>query len=148
MEILIIGLIIVALMVYVSTKIKKESKLAYEREVFETEEFTIIKPDEFLIPINKDSPYIFEAQSRDLGTEEASDFYQCRTTIIFREGVEKAETFETEKTEKDILSVSFYKIISNPQTNKTYELEISVLPEFKDKYQDRITEMLNSFAVK
>lgn len=148
MEILIIGIIIVGLMVYVSTRIKKESKRAYERETFETEDFKITKPDEFLIPVNEDSPYVFEARSRDFGTDEARDFYQCRATVIVSEGVENEKVFEEEKTYKDVLLYFFHKSIANLDNNKTYKLEIALLPEHKDKYQEKINEMLNSFAIK
>ena len=147
MEIFIVGIIIVGLMVYVSTRIKKESKRAYERETFETEEFTITKPDEFIIPIDENSPYVFEARSRDFGTEEETyDFYQCRATVTAKEGIAEFKTYEEQKTEKDVVFDTFHKIISNG--NKIFHLEIFVLPEFKEKYQSGIDEMLNSFAIK
>lgn len=148
MEILIIGGIIVALMVYVSTRIKKVSKLAYEREVFETAGFRIVKPDEFIIPVDDNSPFAFEARSRDFGEDEASDFYQCLATIKVQNGVGRAQSFETQKTEKEVLFDLFHKAISNSAGNKIYELEIAVLPEFKEKHQAGIDLMLNSFAVK
>jgi hypothetical protein len=148
MEILIIGGIIVALMVYVSTRIKKVSKLAYEREVFDTAEFSIIKPDEFIIPVDENSPFVFEARSRDLGEDEASDFYQCLATIQVQDGAEKAQSFETQKTEKDVLFDVFHKTVPDSAGNKIYELEIAVLPEFKEKYRSALDEMLNSFTVK
>ena len=53
MEILIIGVIVVALMAYASTKIKKSAREAFEVEVFENEGFTITKPEGFIIPYNK-----------------------------------------------------------------------------------------------
>jgi len=150
MEIWIIGGVVVALMIYVSTKIKKESKRAYEREIFETEEFSITKPDEFLIPVGEDSEYVFEARSRDFGTEDARDFYQCQATIKLKNDVETKENsiVEIEKTENNVPVQLFLKVLANPKTNKTYELEVSVLLEFREKYRDAINEMLSSFAVK
>lgn len=147
MEIFIVGIIIVGLMVYVSTRIKKESKRAYERETFETNEFRIIKPDEFIVPIDENSPYVFEARSRDFGTEdEVRDFYQCRATITTKEGTAASKTYEEQKTEKDVVLDIFSKIISG--ADKHFHLEIFVLPEFREKYQSGIDEMLNSFAAK
>lgn len=150
MEILIVGVIIVALMVYVSTKIKKESKLAYEREMFENEDFKLIKPDEFLIPVNENSPFVFEAHSRDFGTEESRDFYQCLATVKIseRSGESKNTVIETEQTEKGVPLKIFRKFIVSLNNNRIYELKIVVVQEFIEKYQDKVNEMLDSFAAK
>lgn len=147
MEILIIGGIIVALMVYASTRIKKVSKVAYEREVFETAEFRIVKPNEFIIPVSEKSPYVFEARSRDFGTEDgSSDFYQCRALVTEKAGTAAPKIYEEQKTEKKITFDTFHKTISGAE--KHFHLEIFVLPEFKEKYQSEIDEMLDGFAVK
>lgn len=148
MEIWIIGIIIVGLMVYISTRIKKASKRAYESEVFETEYLKITKPEEFIIPIVEDSPYVFEARSKDLGHDEATDFYQCRATITVRNGIEEEKTFEETKEIEKVFFESFHKILSNPQKQVTFELVIDVLPEFKEKYQGKIAEMRDSFTLK
>lgn len=148
MEIWIIGIIIVGLMVYVSTRIKKESKRAYEREIFETEYLRIAKPDDFLIPVEENSPYVFEARSKDFGRDEAADFHQCLATITVRNGIEEAKTFETTKKIKEVSFESFHKTLSNPQKNVTFELVIDVLPEFREKYREKIAEMRGSFALK
>ena len=81
MEILIIGGLLVALMAYLSTKIKKEAKRAYEQEVIETEGFKIVKPVDFIIPLKKASEYAFEAYSKDFGEDEAGDLSQCWAVI-------------------------------------------------------------------
>lgn len=146
MEIWIVGIIIVGLMIYVSTKIKKASKQAYARETFETEEFKIIKPDDFLIPVEEDSPYVFEARSKEFGSEDVRDFYQCRAVVTAKEGVAAPKTYEESRTEKGAELYSYNKILSGG--NKHFHLEIDVLAEFKEKYQSRIDEMLSSFAVK
>ena len=68
MELLIPGLILVALMVYVSTKIKKSAAQAYETERIDTEEFSITKPEGFINPLNTNSPFAFEAFTKEFGS--------------------------------------------------------------------------------
>ena len=52
MEILIPGLILVGLMVWVSTRIKRNAAKAFEREEIETAEFSLTKPEGFLAPVD------------------------------------------------------------------------------------------------
>lgn len=146
MEIWIVGIIIVGLMIYVSTRIKKASKEAYARENFETEEFKITKPDDFLIPVEEDSPYVFEARSKEFGADDVRDFYQCRATVTASEGAAESKNFEESRIEKGAALDSYNKIISN--ANRHFHLKIDVLSEFKEKYQSAVNEMLASFAVK
>lgn len=68
MELLIPGLILVALMVYASTRIKRSAAAAFESETIETDEFIIKKPDGFLSVLGGDPKYAYEAYSRDFGT--------------------------------------------------------------------------------
>jgi hypothetical protein len=174
MEILIIGVILVALMAYVSTKIKKSAASAFERETIETEEFSIIKPENFINPTGENSEFAFTALSKDFGTEAAEDLRQakaelrvypnadfdevCRTaerTIdkIFskaksEERTESACILSGEKTENEIETEIFYKIIESKTRNKIYELKISVLNEFRENYSAAVSEFLNGFKVK
>src|SRR5947209_4631995 len=65
MEILIIGLILVGLMVYASTRIRRNAAEAFEPETIVTPEFSIKKPEGMLHVLNGDRRYAFEAYSRD-----------------------------------------------------------------------------------
>lgn len=67
MELLIPGLILVALMVWASTRIKKNAAAAFEVETVETDEFSIVKPDGFLHVLNDDSGLAFRSYSKDFG---------------------------------------------------------------------------------
>jgi hypothetical protein len=67
--IIIIGLIIVALMVYTSTRIKRTAAAAFEPETIETDEFIIQKPEGFLHNLNARPGNIFEAYSKEFSTE-------------------------------------------------------------------------------
>lgn len=176
MEIFIVGVIIVALMAYASTKIKKSAAQAYEREMVDAEDFTITKPAGFINPINDDSAFAFEAYTKDFGTDEAKDFRLARARLRvisdlsfdavcknakrsavkiasknFSENVSSGQRvflLETEGVETDVPIFSFWKIIENRARRKIYELQISVLEEYKLKFADETAEMIESFAVK
>ncbi len=81
MEILIPGLLLVALMVYASTKIKKNAAAAYEEERIEKAEYSIIKPEGMIIPVGSNTGVIFEAYSRDFGIDEAGEIRQITAEI-------------------------------------------------------------------
>lgn len=70
MEILIVGLIVVALMVYASTRIKRNAAAAFESETIETDEFVIKKPEGFLHNLNGDPAFIFETYSKGFSEEQ------------------------------------------------------------------------------
>jgi hypothetical protein len=67
MEILIVGIILVAVMVWASTRIKRSAAAAFDAETVETSEFTLKKPDGWLSKVDPLEPYLFEAYTRDLG---------------------------------------------------------------------------------
>ncbi len=174
MEILIIGGALVALMVYVSTRVKNSAASAYKREKVETEEFSIIKPEEFISPFDENSEYAFTALSRDFGTDEAEEFRQARADLRVYQNTDfeemrrnaaastgkilSDETSESaaekiclllgEKTENEIQSEIFYKIVESKTQNKIYELKITVLSEFKKNYSAAVNELLSGFEVK
>src|SRR5687768_214257 len=95
MELLIPGLILVALMVYVSTRIKKSAARAYEVETVDTPEFHIEKPDGMLNPLNDQSPYAFEAYSRDFGRDGNGNIRQLAADLCVIENASAAEVIET-----------------------------------------------------
>ena len=177
MEILIAGGILVALMVYVSTRIKKSAARAFERETVETDEFRLIKPEGFINPVNEGSGYLFEARSKDYGeTDEARDVPQasfdltattgsdfetvCREAKnsigkVSSEQVEpdtgrgqKICLLEGEETKSGVRSSIFHKIVESEGRRKIYDLKISVLADFRAGYDDRIGEILKGFSVK
>jgi len=176
MEIFIVGVIVVALMVYVSTKIKKSAAQAYERETIDGGDFTINKPAGFINPINDDTAFAFEAYTKDFGTDEAKDFRQARAKLRvisdlsfdavcknakqsagkilsknFSENVSQGQRIfllESEGAENDAPIFSIWKIVESREQRKIYELQISVLEEYRKNYADEITEMIESLAVK
>lgn len=172
MEIFFFGLILVALMVYASTKIKKSAARAFEREEIETKDFSITKPEGFLHPLKDDSSLAFEAYSKDLGKNDASKFNQswvalrvisdsdfktvCGNVkasadkILSKNFVEnqKIGLFETGRTENDVEILSFWKIVESRERRKIYELKVSVLKAYETDFAQRAGEMIESFTVK
>ena len=174
MEILIVGVAVVALMVFVSTKIKKSAAAAYQPETIETEEFKIYKPEGFIHPLNDDSGLAFVANSKEWGKNEASKFRQAKAVVrvisnsdfkIVCENAKKSSgkvkskqfvksapvgqkifLLEGETTEADVKIITFWEIIESGK--KIYELKIAVLETYAEDFAERINAMTASFNVK
>lgn len=174
MEIFIVGLAVVALMVYVSTKIKKSAAAAYDAETVETEAFRIYKPEGFIHPLNDDSGFAFVANSKEWGKNEASKFRQARAVVRVASGsdfktvcenakksagkikakrfVENAPagqkifTLEGENLESEVKILTFWKIIESER--KIYELKAAMIEAYAEDFADKIDEMRESFTVK
>ncbi len=67
MELLVPGLILVALMVWASTRIKKNAAAAFDAETVDSEHFVIQKPEGFLHVLNDSSGLAFRSYSKDFG---------------------------------------------------------------------------------
>ncbi len=172
MEILIVGVIFVALMVYVSTKIKKSAASAFERETIEKEDFRLVKPEGFISPVNEDSDFAFEAYSKEFGKNDADEFRQAQANLIvisdlsFKaviDNIKKASgkvlseevseeqgicIIENEKVQENVTVMMFHKIIESKKHHKIYHFQISVLDAYREVYAGKIDEMLGSFVVK
>jgi hypothetical protein len=160
MELLIPGLILVALMVYASTKIKQRAAAAFDAEPIETDVYSIDKPEGFLHVIGSDK-HLFEAYSREFGAHE--DDGNRRATIEIdvltdrsflndhpvewdRTGPLRTGRFEREETANDITLNAIYKIVETHDA--LYRLRFAVIAEHKDEYLDKISDTLDSFTVK
>ena len=172
MEILIVGVILVALMVYVSTKIKKSAASAFEREIIEKENFRLVKPDGFISPIDENSDFAFEAYTKEFGKNDADEFRQAQANLVviydlsfeaIIDHIRKADgkvlseeiseeqgicMIENEKVQENVTVMMFHKIIESKKHHKIYHLQISVLDAYREIYAGKIDEMLESFVVK
>lgn len=136
-------------MAYVSTKIKKAAQQAYEPEALENEYFTITKPEGLIIPVKDRSEFMFEAYSKEFGEDEAEKFNQCWVVVNEKDGIDyDVNILESEKFEQDVTIKTYKKTLINKSLNKSFELEISVIPEYEEKYADGIKLLLNSFNLK
>ena len=172
MEILILGLILVGLMVYASTRIKKTAAAAFTAETIETQDFIVQKPDGFLNVVGGDQKYAFEAYSKDFGVEDAGNIRQGRVNLTVLEGqtiddiVEKLNetgdefiddisevigsrryrVIETKRVEKGVSLCVYYKIAE--KDGKVYRLEALRLAETPDEFMRKIEVMVASFEIK
>jgi hypothetical protein len=170
MELLIPGLLLVALMVYVSTRIKKNTARAFEREPIETDDFSLIKPDGFLHLLNGDPAFAFQAYSKDFGTNGSSEKRQATIEIrkitdqTFEQICEsvrqkgkmldgknfqldnvRASSMEIEDVD-DGDTVSHYLLIEGPAS--VFEIKVIVLKEHNADYLRKIDELEESFSLK
>ncbi len=171
MELLIPGLLLVALMVYASTKIKKTAAEAFEPETVETDAFVLEKPAEFLNVINRDPALELDAYSREFGVEHAADVRQARVEIRRFENSTIDEAFarikessgvrsdipeiiderkyrviEAERIEKGIGYREIYKIAaSGPDL---FELKVIALEDANEDVANRIETIVASFILK
>lgn len=148
MEILIVGVIVVAIMAYVSTKIKRAASEAYEQENVETEHFRLIKPEHFIIPVKDESEFAFEAYSKDYGEDLAENFRQSWAIVREKNGIEDEGVVEFERVEDNVTIKTFTKTLVSKDLDKSFELEISLLPDYEEKYAEGIKLMLESFHLK
>ena len=164
MEILFLGLILVALMVYASTKIKRNSAKAYEEERIEGNGFSLIKPDGFLHNLHARDGADFEAYSKEFGKDDASSYRQATLKLQRASddiaSVQKAiratadsiaqdpesGVLEVERTDDGFPVNVFYKFENN--NGKLYELQAVVLREHKEDYLRRIQRLFESFRIK
>ena len=167
MEILIVGGILVALMAYASTKIKKRAAEAYDAEVVDTGSYSLLKPEGFLHVVgNPDHDFV--AYSKEFGDTEAAHLQRAAIEVdvlrdidmqsVRRQVQEDASEFsvseetesslriESEEKVNEILLKGFYKLVDAPED--IYRLRFVVLPKHTDDYLRKIQETLDSFVVK
>lgn len=176
MEIFIVGVFVVALMVYISTKIKKSAAAAFNREIIETDDFRLIKPDGLLHPLRDDSEFAFEAYSKNFGAESLRNVWQANAELVvhsdakFKDicnAVKKSadeilsedhlkETpadqriclIEGKQTLDDVKKRVFWKIVESVSQKKVYELRFYVLEGNLPEFGEKAKDMLESFSVK
>jgi hypothetical protein len=167
MELLIPGLLLVALMVWASTKIKKHAADAFEAELIESENYSLQKPDGFLHVLG-DEEHELSAYSKEFGKGDHTGIRQGTIEIdVYRGGnlkgvrdavIDSAERADvtnetrrvcelnTDESANEIAVNAFYKIVATDAS--VYRLRFAVLPEYKDEYLRRIEDTLDSFDIK
>ena len=95
MEILIPGLILVALMAWLSTRIKRNASAAFDAERVETEDLIVEKPEGFLHVLNDDTGLLFRAYSRDFCSVGNKDVRQATIEVERHRGSTLDEAMAT-----------------------------------------------------
>jgi hypothetical protein len=171
MELLIPGLILVALMVWTSTRIKRNAAAAFEAETIETDDYILEKPDGFLHVLNDETDRDLLAYSKDYGpgdlkgdrkaiieirilpaatVDSRNEQLKTDNLIVnsidsFLDGGERAVTFETE-TPGDPTTVSYYKLVTRGQ--RVFELRFTVLRDFADEFSEQRESVFRGFMAK
>ena len=169
MELLIPGLVLVAVMVWASTKIKKSAAEAYAEETVTSDRFTITKPEDLIIPMNADSPFLFEARTKEhetirgdsvpasvvsIGERKGESFDavcdQIRSAAAkivdedhHREGARVCLITAEEPEGETTYSVS-YKVVE--AANSVLVLRARTLPEQSEDLLRKIDSMVRSFS--
>lgn len=171
MELLIPGLILVALMVYASTRIKRTAAEAFEPEIVDTDLFYFEKPEGFLTVLNGNPELEYEGYSREFGGEGAEDTRQGRIEIkkvenasikdvVARIGkAAKVSTksteviserkyllVEAERVEKGVGMVELYKL--SEVGRDVIEMKITALEETNEDIARKISSIATSYFVK
>ncbi len=168
MEILIPGLILVAFMVYFSTRLKKKTAAAFERETIETDEFLIVKPDGFLNRIGFDSGYEIDAYSKEFGIGHEANGRKALITLTKHDDLSMTEVaqnarsqmssiFNTQESDEmttvsgmiEIDGLDYnveHKIFSTRRG--MFDLKMCVLPQYEAEFGDAFTEIAESFEIK
>ncbi len=158
-------------MIWASTRIKKNAAAAFERESIETNEYSLVKPDGFLHPLNDEGDRLFYAYSKDFGKGDADAERQAEIEVIagpggalkaaadevkagadvlseeaFRTGTMNVRTLDVTRAENDITRRELHKLVQ--ANDKVYMLRFAVLEDLYDDFARRASETLDSFDVK
>ena len=169
MELLIPGLAIVALMVWASTRIKRNAAAAFEAETIETDEFIIQKPDGFLNNLNGDPRNALEVYSKEYG-EASPGIRAGRLTVNVANGsvdeaaarIKESENvvddigeliggrryrlIETARIESEAECAVTYKLAE--KDGRVYKLEAIRLAETSDEFKGSMDTFVTSFELK
>jgi hypothetical protein len=161
MELLIPGLILVALMIYASTRIKRTAAAAFDAETVEGENFTVEKPDGFLNVIGGEYP--FEAYSKDFGAGGEQDVRLGRALLTIMDGScvlpderskERTEViddihytiFEIAREENGVQFIDQHKTADH--AGQCYEFRTIRLASASEEFSAKLEALLDSFRLR
>lgn len=167
----------IAILLFISSKIRNAASAAFEPEQIEREHFRVYKPEGYLNPVDYTEKTPFEAYTREVGERAAGRLRKSLVKLTVSDGLnfdglrkeikkdaqefvstefeenapegQKICLIETKKENEDeVVTVILNKIVESRRQRKTYNLEISVLEQAREEYEDRINRMFDSFEVK
>jgi hypothetical protein len=164
--IVIIGLMIVALMVYTSTRIKRMTREAFDAEEIATAEFSIRKPAGFLSVVEPKPPHVFDAYTRDFGADGAEDIRLATANVVvsdtsLEDAVASGDVIDDRR---EVIGETHYRVIESRSqekgtdflelrkvaelNGKAYTFTIKAIAETTDEFRRDIERMLDSFELK
>ncbi|MGI8811178.1 MAG: hypothetical protein ACR2IH_01460 [Pyrinomonadaceae bacterium] len=172
MELLIPGLLLVGLMVYASTRIKRLAAKALEPETIETDQFSIMKPDGLISVVAPDNGLLFDAHTREFADEPADGFRKAAATVRMREnedfdrfstalvnsgghvkddvsskvGEMRTRSIEIIDSENGVSISRFHKLVQNKE--KLFDLQIEIPADHREQFDPALRQMADSFLVK
>ncbi|MEP7213869.1 MAG: hypothetical protein ABI791_12370 [Acidobacteriota bacterium] len=170
MELLIPGLILVALMAYASTRLKKATARALEAEDVETDEFSITKPAGFINVVTPDDGLLFQAYTKEFA-DTAPNARKAAATIRVTEyatigqvvdELKQSAGFVSSRPENDAADspvtvridrvedgVTFHRSIKLIQKDdRVYRLQFDTPAECQDEFLIAGREINESFELK
>ncbi|HEY2847208.1 MAG TPA: hypothetical protein VGI80_05270 [Pyrinomonadaceae bacterium] len=170
MEILIVGVIIVALMVWTSTRIKRSAAAAFEAETIKADQFTLAKPNGWLSIVDPRKPYLFEAYTKDLGNAPNENIRLGNASVEVSDGtmdeIAELATSDVEITDdiREIVGEKHYRVIELTRTDdeidrvewlkfgkadgSVYTFSVKVLADTTAEFRRDIEAMVDSFEIK
>lgn len=167
MEIWIIGGALVALMVYVSTRIKRSAAEAYEAEDIETVTYRLRKAAGFICPAGAAGPESLSLHSDAFGEREATESTRRAEAVLYvvpsslsaikeelrSEGltVEDSDSRETiargEVIDGDVRTVRIIKAVE-AKDGRIFRLEARILADHGSEFLGPVEDMVGSFALR
>ena len=170
MEILIVGIAVVALMVWASTRIKRNAAAAFDAETVETDRFTLQKPHGWLSKSEPKMPYLFEAYTKDFG-EEPNQGVRLGTAVIEKSMGRVVEIARDAMTDgevtddlREVVGGKHYRIVELTRSGEhgdefewlkfaeadgsVYTLRIKALADATEEFRRDIEKMVDSFEIK
>lgn len=170
MELLIPGLILVALMVYASTRIKRSAARAFEAESIETDRYSIEKPDGFLNVVSPPPGLELEMYSKEFGEGDAKNHRKVRVELSVandrrdRVVAETRQSIDVDSELNEVIGDHKYVLIDGRATVEGFDrrcfykiggsgtdmfvLKIAALAETNDETLRKIDLIRESFEIK
>ena len=170
MEILIVGVIVVALMVWTSTRIKRNAAAAFEAETIETDKFTLKKSTGWLSIVDPREPYLFEGYTKELGSRPCENVRLGTASIEATSGTvddivtEATADAEVKDDIREIVNERHYRIIELTRVDDemdvvewlkfaeadgtVYTFRVKALAETTVESRRDIEAMVDSFELK
>ena len=171
MEILILGIILVALMAWASTRIKKNAAAAFDPETVVTPVFSIDKPEGMLHVLNGNPELEFEAYSKEFGKGMLAKMRLIRAEIkklhptgLKAKIAEIKQSGKVEDDRKEVIDGRTYHVIEIEEGgtkvpsrikykigetgDAAYVLKIKALEEAGESVFETLDVMLESFVVR